>query len=140
MSKVLLVTDAAWVTNEVKAALSLGRWDIEDVDDPRLVTEMAKDLKPDAVIVDMQVGSMGGMAVVRGIRGEIDEVDRPRTVLLLDRSADSFIARRAGADAHVLKPINASELREALGETYVAANDEEKQKGRERRRAPGRRS
>lgn len=139
MSKVLLVTDAAWVTNEVKAALSLGRWDIEEVNDPRLVTELAKDLKPDAVIVDMQVGSMGGMAVVRGIRGEIDEADRPRTVLLLDRSADSFIAKRAGADSYVLKPINAFELREALGANYVAS-DEEEQRGRERRQAPERRS
>jgi CheY-like chemotaxis protein len=61
----------------------------------------------------MQVGSMGGMAVVRDIRQTIEP--RPRLVLLLDRSADTFIARRAGADAHVLKPIEAGRLREALG-------------------------
>ena len=141
MSKVLLVTDAAWVTNEVKAALSLGPWNIEEVDDPRLVTGVATDLKPDVVIVDMQVGSMGGMAVIRGIRGEIDEVDRPRTVLLLDRSADSFIARRAGADSHVLKPINASELREAIGKQNVGSEEaKEEPRGRERKQAPERRS
>lgn len=114
MSKVLLVADASWVINEVRAALSLGEWDIVDVADPRTVTEMTKDQRPDAVIVDMQVGSMGGMAVIRGIRGEVDVADRPLTVLLLDRSADRFLARRAGADACVRKPVNAAELRKAL--------------------------
>jgi DNA-binding response OmpR family regulator len=114
MSKVLLVTDASWVANEVRASLSLGEWSIEEISDPRLTTTLVMEKRPDAVIVDMQVGSMGGMAVIRGIRGEVDEADRPRTVLLLDRSADEFIARRAGADACVLKPINAYELRAAL--------------------------
>ncbi len=114
MPKVILVTDASWVANEVRAGLSLGEWDIEEISDPRLTTSLVLETRPDAVIVDMQVGSMGGMAVIRGIRGEVDEADRPRTVLLLDRSADEFIARRAGADACVLKPINAYELRTAL--------------------------
>ena len=114
MSKVFLVTDASWVVNEVRAGLSLGGWDIEEIGDPRLTTSLVMEKRPDAVIVDMQVGSMGGMAVIRGIRGEVDQADRPRTVLLLDRSADEFIARRAGADACVLKPINAYELRTAL--------------------------
>ena len=114
MSTVMLVADASWVTNEVKAALSLGSWDIEEVADPRLVTELAKERRPDALVVDMQVGSMGGMAVIRGIRSEIVAADRPRMVLLLDRKADRFLAKRAGADACVLKPITASVLREAL--------------------------
>ena len=123
MSKVLLVTDASWVANEVRAGLSLGEWDIEEISDPRLTTSLVKEKRPDAVIVDMQVGSMGGMAVIRGIRGEVDEADRPRTVLLLDRSADHFIARRAGADASVLKPINASARRAALQRGHLASSD-----------------
>jgi len=127
MSKVLLVTDASWVANEVRASLSLGEWAIEEISDPRLTTSLVMEKRPDAVIVDMQVGSMGGMAVIRGIRGEVDEADRPRTVLLLDRSADEFIARRAGADASVLKPINAYELRTALqrGRTPSSSTVEE---------------
>ena len=120
----MLVADASWVTNEVRAGLSLGDWEVEEVNDPRLVTELTKETRPDAVIVDMQVGSMGGMAVIRGIRGEVDEADRPRTVLLLDRSADEFIARRAGADAYVHKPINAHALRAALTPTPDISEEE----------------
>lgn len=125
MPKVLLVADASWVVNEVRAALAVGEWDIDDVADPRQVTDLAREQRPDAVIVDMQVGSMGGMAVIRGIRGEIDGADRPRMVLLLDRTADEFIARRAGADAFVLKPINASLLRDALRPGHLSNLSEE---------------
>lgn len=110
----MLVADAAWVINEVRAALAVGDWELEEVTDPRSVADLVEEQKPDAVIVDMQVGSMGGMAIVRAIRQGTEPTTRPRTVLLLDRSADEFIARRAGADARVLKPITASVLRAAL--------------------------
>jgi len=126
MPTALVVSDGAWVTNEVRAALSVGSWHIEETDDPRSVTERVQESRLDAVIIDMQVGSKGGMAVVRSIRQATDAVNRPRTVLLLDRSADRFLARRAGADAAVLKPINAAELRSALGMTAdVSRGDEE---------------
>lgn len=115
MSKVLLVADGSWVINEVRSSLTLGDWEIEEVSDPRQTSTLAMEHQAEAVIVDMQVGSMGGMAVVRDIRQSFDEASRPRTVLLLDRAADEFIARRAGADSCVLKPITASELRNALG-------------------------
>ena len=126
MPTVLVVADGSWVTNEVRAALSLGSWQIEEIEDPRSVTDRLEESRVDAVVIDMQVGSKGGMAVVRSIRQVTDELTRPRTVLLLDRTADRFLARRAGADASVLKPINAAELREALGMAQlVPATDEE---------------
>lgn len=114
MSKALLVADAEWVINEVRSALALGDWEVEVVNDPRTVSDSVEKASPEAVIVDLQVGSMGGMAVVRSIRQTFAGPARPRTVLLLDRSADDFIARRAGADARVLKPITSSVLRAAL--------------------------
>ena len=115
MPTVLVVADGAWVTNEVRSALSLGSWQIEELNDPRTVTDRLSESRVDVVIVDMQIGSKGGMAVIRSIRQDTDDLERPRMVLLLDRSADHFLARRAGADAAVLKPINAAELRSAVG-------------------------
>jgi DNA-binding response OmpR family regulator len=127
MPTALVVADGSWVTNEVRSALSLGSWQIEEIDDPRRVTDRLEESRVDAVIIDMQVGSKGGMAVVRSIRQATDPTDRPRMVLLLDRSADEFLARRAGADAAVLKPFDAPELRQALALQPVAAaaGDEE---------------
>lgn len=114
MPTALVVADGSWVTNEVRSALSIGSWQIEEINDPRTVVDRIEESRVDAVIIDMQVGSAGGMAVVRWIRQATDSTNRPRLVLLLDRSADGFLARRAGADASVLKPFDAPDLRAAL--------------------------
>jgi DNA-binding response OmpR family regulator len=80
------------------------------------VVEAAQNHPPSVVLIDMQVGSMGGMAVVRRLREAIamGQIEPTRLVLLLDRSADRFLAKRAGADASVLKPFTAQDLRPVL--------------------------
>ncbi len=127
MPKALLIADTPWVVNEVKAALSLEPWEIVELTDPAQAAAVAGEVWPEVAIIDMQVDAMGGMAIIRALRDELDPEDRPRTVLLLDRAPDAFIARRAGADAHVLKPINATELRAALtpAPAPVGAGEEE---------------
>jgi DNA-binding response OmpR family regulator len=55
------------------------------------------------------------MAIVRQIRADPDIEEVPRLVLMLDREADRFLAKRAGADAWVVKPFQADQLRKAMG-------------------------
>jgi two-component system, OmpR family, response regulator MprA len=119
MPKLVLVSDAEWVVNQVFAALAVGDWDIEVLSDPRTAPAQVGQIEPDVVVVDLQISSKGGMAVIRAIRQ--GGAPRPRLVMLLDRSADAFLARRAGADAHVQKPIKPSELRAALADVMPAA-------------------
>lgn len=123
MSKLVLVADAPWVSNEVRAALAVDGWQYTEVSDPRQAAAVVIDSDPDVVLVDMQVGSMGGMAVVRDIRQRMDR--RPRLVLLLDRSADKFLAGRAGADASVVKPFDPNTLRRAISGDIDPAIEEE---------------
>ena len=108
----LLVCDVPWVRNQVRAALN-GAWDIVEVTDPYQAEVVADSEGGDAVIVDMQVGSMGGMAITRALKGVTP--DPGPIILLLDRRVDAFIAKRAGADASLLKPFSAQELRAVLG-------------------------
>ncbi|MDX1468962.1 MAG: response regulator [Acidimicrobiia bacterium] len=123
MPKVLLVADAPWVVNEVRTALAVHDWTIDELSDPREAA--GRSVGYNAVIVDMQVDSMGGMAVIRDIRQQTAGGPRPRLVLLLDRSADAFLARRAGADASVVKPVQPYDLRTALGRAPARAAEEE---------------
>jgi CheY-like chemotaxis protein len=111
----LLVADSAWVRNDVEAALPSSEWSIHH-SDPRVVVEAAQNHPPEVVLIDMQIGSMGGMAVVRRLREAIAmrQIKPTRLVLMLDRAADGFLAKRAGADASVLKPFTAQELRQVL--------------------------
>lgn len=120
---VLLVTDAVWVENDVRASLTDRGTVINRVADPNLVVEAALQHSSEVAVIDLQVGSMGGMAVVRALKAAADngEIGSLHTVLLLDREADLFIAHRAGADAAVVKPFTGQELRAAALSTAVAA-------------------
>ena len=93
MARIFVVTDEPWVRNEADAI----------------------EANAAAVIVDLQVGAMGGMAVARSVRNAEAQEEELLVVLLLDRRADAFLAGRAGADAWVTKPFTARELRDAVG-------------------------
>lgn len=116
MSDILVVADETWVLNDVRAALSEPRYTLHEIADPREVTDRIETTLPDAVVVDMQIGSMGGMAVTRAVRdaAAVERVTAPPIILLLDRDADAFLAGRSGAVAWVRKPFSAYELRAAI--------------------------
>lgn len=116
MATVIALTDDIWVENEVQAALSDPGTQIHVVSDPRAVVEAVAEHDANVTVIDLQVQSMGGMAVVRALRTamEYEEISPVRMVLLLDRAADAFLARRAGADAYVIKPFTAQDLRTAI--------------------------
>jgi len=116
MANVLVVSDDDWVDNDVRASLTDPGTMITSVSDPRVAVAAAGEHSADVAVIDLQIGSMGGMAVVRALRSAIDAEDLPplRMVLLLDRSADAFLAHRAGADVAVVKPFTAQDLRAAV--------------------------
>jgi DNA-binding response OmpR family regulator len=123
MPKVLLVADEPWIENHVKAALSSRSDVLLHESDPTAVAELVLEWRPDLVLVDLQVGTMGGMAVVRAIRDAVlaDGAPRMAVVMLLDRSADAFLARRSGAGAWLAKPFTAHQLRTAVEEAARVA-------------------
>lgn len=116
---VLLATDAHFVVDDVVAAL--GGPDVsftvcrEGREVSRLVAERADDRPYDLVVVDLQIGSKGGMAVTMDLR--LDEsagrLPRVNVLLLLDRQADVHLAKRCDADAHLVKPLDPMRLRRA---------------------------
>ena len=113
MPKILVVADTPWVRNDVHAALSLPGYELRDHSDPRTLTDMVQEFGPDVAVIDLQVASMGGMAMARALREASLAPDFPEVpvVLLLDRGADAFLAKRAAAVAWVQKPFDAADLR-----------------------------
>ena len=71
---------------------------------------------PDLVIVDMQMGNMGGMAVCLELRLQesYDALDHVPVLMLLDRRPDVFLARRSGAEGWLVKPLDPLRLRRAV--------------------------
>jgi len=125
MPRVLVVADESWVRNEVHATLTTPGFELVDHDDSASAAETAVAEDVDALIVDLQVGSMGGMAITRSVREVTGGSESPGlpVVLLLDRSADAFLARRAGAAAWLTKPFTSHQLQTALDEALKDGED-----------------
>ena len=75
-----------------------------------------RDDLPDLVVLDLQIGNMGGMATCMDIRLEesADRLGHVPVLMVLDRRADVFLARRCGSDGWILKPLDPLRLRKAL--------------------------
>lgn len=123
---VLLATDADWIADEVEAALDTADTAVHRVRAGVDVLAACREVEPDLVVLDLQIGNMGGMAACLAVRHE-EEADRlPTTgvLMLLDRAADVFLARRSDADGWLIKPLDAYRLRRATeavlaGGSYV---------------------
>src|SRR5690349_6678733 len=73
------------------------------------------EFEPALVVLDLQIGNMGGMATCITLHQEAGAGRLPDVpvLMLLDREADIFLARRSDADGWLIKPIDAFRLRKA---------------------------
>lgn len=112
---ILLATDSVAIFEQVDAALGDPSVKVLRVASGHDVLPAVREFEPDLVILDLQIGSMGGVATSLAIRNEIDggRLDGQNILLLLDRIADVFIAKRSKADGWITKPINPLRLRRA---------------------------
>lgn len=115
MPVVLLATDADRLHDEVDAALGDDITTVHRVRSGREVVPAVKQLDPDLVVLDLQIGNMGGMATCLSLRSEegAGRLERRAVLMLLDRQADIFLARRADADGWLVKPLDAFRIRRA---------------------------
>lgn len=121
---ILLATDADEVFDEVDAALGDRRTSVRRVRNGADVLPTVRAEEPDLVVLDLQIGRMGGMATCIGLRLEegAGRLDRQRVVMLLDRPDDVFLARRSGADGWLVKPLDAFRLRRAADEVMAGGS------------------
>jgi DNA-binding response OmpR family regulator len=111
-STILVVTDADHVHDEVDAALGGDHTLVRVHAGAEVLAAVAAHV-PALVVLDLQIGNMGGMATCMDLRLEerADRIPAQRIVMLLDRDVDAFLAQQAEADAWVVKPVDALVLR-----------------------------
>jgi DNA-binding NarL/FixJ family response regulator len=122
---VLVATDADWIFEEVDAALTDDDTMVVRVRAGRDVGAAVRQVNPVLVVLDLQIGNMGGIATALDLQQEFDtgEVPRVPMLLLVDRPADVPMARRTGVQGWLVKPLDAFRLRRAAralaaGDTY----------------------
>jgi DNA-binding response OmpR family regulator len=113
VTEVLIATDADAVFDEVEAALADESTRVVRVRSGYAVGDAVAASLPDLVVLDLQIGNMGGIAACLHLRNEAGEGRLPEVpvLMLLDRAADVQLARRSGAEGWVVKPLDAFRLR-----------------------------
>ncbi|HYD10623.1 MAG TPA: response regulator [Acidimicrobiales bacterium] len=125
MADVLVASDAEWIIDDVRAAVGDPDVTLRSVRSGVDVLPAVQQRIPDLVILDLQIGNMGGMATCLHLRLEESAGRLPHlpVLMLLDRRPDVFLARRSEAEGWILKPLDAIRLRKAVrsllaGEPY----------------------
>ena len=115
MPRILVVSDAARIRAQVRAVVPAGAEVVELTDGAAVTPEVAAD-DADLAVVDLQVGAMGGFAVCMDLHLEESggRIPHVPVLLLLDRRADVFLAKRADAEGFLVKPLDPIRLRRAV--------------------------
>jgi len=131
VTKILVAADAAWVRDLVASAFVAPGHTVLEVRRGQDVRSVVDVEEPDLVVLDLQIANMGGIAVAIDLRLEEAAGRLPGVpiILLLDREADRFLARRADADAELVKPVDAGALRRVGNELLAAYAEDAEQPG-----------
>ena len=97
--KIFIISDNNWVKESVEKYL-----DFENIIDSSTEIEDV-DSDYDYIFVDMQVKSNGGPSLIRELKRN-DLTKNTKFILLADREADEFQAKRVGADYFIVKPLS----------------------------------
>jgi DNA-binding response OmpR family regulator len=125
MATVLLASDLSSLRHELRTMLEGPDLFVEEATNGPDVISRVKEGGVDLVIADLQIGSMGAMAICLELRHEesYGAADPVAVLMLLDRRPDVFLARRSGAEGFVVKPLDPQRVRAAVrallrGESY----------------------
>jgi CheY-like chemotaxis protein len=116
VSTIVVAADAKWVRDLVKSSCTAPGQEVIEVTRGQDVRDIVGARHPDLVVLDMQIANMGGLAVAIDLRleGSAGRIPDVSILLLLDREADRFLAKRVDADAELVKPVDPGTLRRTV--------------------------
>jgi len=107
--RVLVVDDEPALAELVSMALRLEGWDVSCASDGLGAVRVARDFRPDVVVLDVMLPDIDGLEVLRRMRA-----DTPRLPVLFltarDAVEDRIAGLTAGGDDYVTKPFSLEEV------------------------------
>ncbi|MFD3442303.1 response regulator transcription factor [Streptomyces sp. NPDC058685] len=107
--RVLVVDDETALSELLSMALRYEGWEVRSAGDGAGAVRSARDFRPDAVVLDVMLPDMDGLAVLGRLRRDMPEVP----VLFLtarDAVEDRIAGLTAGGDDYVTKPFSLEEV------------------------------
>jgi len=124
MPELLVATDSPRIYDEIRAAVEEPGVEIRWARSGPGVVPALQETAADLVISDLQIGTMGGYAIAMDIALEAGagRLTPVPVLLLLDRRADVFLARRTGVSGWLIKPLDPIRIRSAV-QALLAGED-----------------
>ena len=120
--KILVVDDNVDAAETLSLLLAVLGFETEVAYNGQHALEVAHTVKPDLVILDINMHVMNGYQAARVIRGS---TEGQRTVLValtaMDRPQDIATARDSGFDVHMCKPVDGDRLMEVIEQSLGPA-------------------
>jgi two-component system OmpR family response regulator len=125
--RVLVVDDENTLTDLLSMALRYEGWEVKTAADGRQALALAREFKPDAIVLDIMLPDIDGLQVLQRVRA--DGTDTPVLFLTAKDSLDDRITGlTAGGDDYVTKPFSLEELvarlRGLIRRSIVAVTDD----------------
>ncbi len=107
--RALVVDDEQTLSELLALALRYEGWDVRTASDGSSALTAARDFRPDVAVLDVMLPDMGGLEVLRRLRGD---TERLPVLFLTARDAveDRIAGLTAGGDDYVTKPFSIEEL------------------------------
>lgn len=108
---ILVVEDDPAVRNLVRARLRMAGYEVHTARNGAEALVRIGDLKPDAMILDINMPELDGFGVLSALR-ETRDAHRPSTMVLTARHAEEDVRRAVmlGAKDYLTKPFNETQL------------------------------
>jgi DNA-binding response OmpR family regulator len=122
-SKILIAEDDANILGLLSVFLSGLGYEVSLARDGQEALEMAVQIKPDLVIVDIMMPRMNGFKLVNTLAMDRHDIPMPKVIMLTSLADKENVQRglSVGADVYIPKPFNledvAARVSELLGET-----------------------
>ncbi len=122
MTKLLIADDEIGVRNLVRMTLVDERYDIVEAENGDEALELAREHRPDLVLLDVMMPKRSGLEVCRMLKDDPETADI--TIVMLTakgQDADFEEGRNAGADDYFTKPFSPVALLRKVDEVLEAA-------------------
>jgi two-component system, OmpR family, response regulator len=107
--RVLVVDDEATLADLMKMALRYEGWDVRTAADGQHALRIAREFRPDAIVLDIMLPDIDGLEVLQRLRADGSET--PVLFLTAKDSLDDRLAGlTAGGDDYVTKPFSLEEV------------------------------
>ncbi len=117
LATVLICDDEPALRELIRVSLD-GRYRFAEADDGEQSLELARDLKPDLVILDMMMPRRSGLEVLAELRRD-KELSETAVIVLTAQPAAREDALRAGADLVMVKPFEPLQISAAAKEVLA---------------------